>query len=149
MPSATIFCVDVETGDPKPVGSLSYKSDETFADARLKLLKLGYFDFEFDFINVNLRSKMVVAWEKGNHLEDCQSKIIIIPKVSQCTGYTVQGQPFVGEIGSSNASNSRSVNCSHSEDVSISLTDNDWITEEPPIEDVPPVADVSVEEEEP
>lgn len=152
MPSVTVFRVNIETGDPKPVGSFSFKVDETFADARLKLEKLGNFDFEF--IDFNLRSRMVVAWEKGNHLEDCHSKIIIIPKdtTRSTGGNSVEIRTDVN-IGSNNASNGSENGTSGivslSEDSQMPSTEDDWLMEEPPVGDDIPDAVTPIEAKEP
>lgn len=115
MPSASVFQVLTESGEPKPVGTLSYRHDWTYADARVQMEKLELVDFEFQFMDLNLHSRMQITWEKGNLLEDCGSRIIIIPKGMSAIvrrppldvgfGSVSVESPVDYELGSSNASN--------------------------------------------
>lgn len=109
MPSATVFQVDSESAERRHVSSYSYRIGETFADARQKLE--AQFDFEFQFIDVNLASRMLEKWEKHNLLEDCGGKVIIIPKNSNDANLSFQSRPFLSNqvLGSSNASNGPSI----------------------------------------
>lgn len=68
MPPATIFRVDSESGERKPLTSYSYKKGETFYDARKNLESI--FDFEFHFIDVNLSCRMLEKFERHNQVED-------------------------------------------------------------------------------
>lgn len=104
MPPATIFQVDSESGERKPLTSYSYKVGETFDNAR-RNLESG-FDFEFNFIDVNLCSRMMEKFEKHNLVEDCGGKIVIIPKFPRDALHgNLQNVGSQHAIGSSNASN--------------------------------------------
>ncbi|CAM6101772.1 unnamed protein product [Calypogeia fissa] len=82
MPKVTIYKVSSPTGEGKKiVGTFSAKQDDSYADARLNLDRLGYFDFPFDFVDEETCMQMQSAWEKGNHLEDSGHSITIIPKL--------------------------------------------------------------------
>lgn len=82
MPSAIVFRLDNVYADPTPIGSISYKIDDTFADARRKLETLGLFKFQFEFYDESLHSRMEVDWEKAHIIDECGKKIIVIPKNS-------------------------------------------------------------------
>lgn len=106
MPPATLFEVEHEGGERKPVSSYSYKIGESFADARLKLA--AQFEFEFDFIDVNLNTRMLSKWEPHNLVEDCGGKVIIIPRNGRDPQNATVRTPTPGlqqVLGSSNASN--------------------------------------------
>jgi hypothetical protein len=115
MPSASVFEVLTESGEPKPVGSLSYRHDWTYADARKQMEKLELVNYEFQFMDLNLPTRMQITWEKGNLLEDCGSRIVIIPRVGSAVvrpppldvgfGEVCLEPPVDYELGSSNASN--------------------------------------------
>lgn len=81
MPKLTIYQVSSLGGEGKHiVGTLSYKGDESFADARMNLERMGYFDFPYDFVDDTTNMRMQSAWEKGNLLEDAGNTVTIMPR---------------------------------------------------------------------
>ncbi|CAM6127583.1 unnamed protein product [Calypogeia fissa] len=81
MPKVTIYQVSSLGGEGKHiVGMLSAKTNESYADARLNMERLNYFDFLYDFVDDATNVRMQGAWEKGNLLEDLGYTITIIPK---------------------------------------------------------------------
>ncbi|CAM6105892.1 unnamed protein product [Calypogeia fissa] len=78
MPSVKVYQVESEVGERTAVGTLAYKKDDTFADARFKLEKLGCFPFDFQFIDVGLQTRMRISWEECQMLENCEDEIVVI-----------------------------------------------------------------------
>ena len=95
MPKLTIYQVSSLNGEGKHiVGTLSYKLDESFADARLNLSRLGYFDFPYDFVDDTTNMRMQSAWEKGNLLEDANKSVTIISKTGSAEK-SIQGRALL------------------------------------------------------
>ena len=81
MPKLCVYEVSSLNGEGKHiVGTLSYKAEDSYADARLNMERMGYFDFAYDFVDDTTNLRMQVAWEKGNLLEDAGGILTIISK---------------------------------------------------------------------
>ncbi|CAM6094055.1 unnamed protein product [Calypogeia fissa] len=96
MPKLTIYQKhSLESEGKQIVGTLSYKLDETYADARRTLERLGYFPFQFDFVEDSTNMLMGSAWEAGVNLEDSGNNITIIARAASRSPLHPNNQPGV------------------------------------------------------
>src|SRR5450759_2567424 len=128
MPPAIVYLVQSVSGDHgEPVGSISVKADgTTFAKARVMLGRMGQFDFEYNFLDVNLARRMGEKWEAINTIQDFGGKVVVIPKsiVGDAIDPIVLGStnPSSGQtvLANSNGSNGPSLIASQEEDQVVS-----------------------------